>query len=149
MAALVPLHSWGVIAARNSFSHSRSRQRWKIRLSSRHALWYWQINSLQGPQKRGLVIHVSPSFLLSVNLLTSSDGASDGLWHGIAFACALSAKDRDLHSVQFVGQFQHARRVRFLGREVSGYDWRSSQKAGRNHPQKLGAAKSMIPTRFQ
>ena len=71
MAALVPLHSWGVIAARNSFSHSRSRQRWKIRLSSRHALWYWQINSLQGPQKRGLVIHVSPSFLLSVNLLTN------------------------------------------------------------------------------
>ena len=25
---------------------------------------------------------------------------SDGVWHGIAFACALTAKDRDLHSVQ-------------------------------------------------
>ena len=70
----------------------------------------------------------------------------DGVWHGIAFACALTAKDRDLHSVQFVGQFQHARRVRFLGREASGYDRRSSpQKAGQNHPRKLGAAKSMIP----
>ena len=75
---------------------------------------------------------------------------SDGVWHGIAFACALTAKDRDLHSVQFVGQFQHARRVRFLGREASGYDWRSSpQKAGQNYPRKLGAAKSMISTRFQ
>ena len=75
---------------------------------------------------------------------------SDGVWHGIAFACALTAKGRDLHSVQFVGQFQHARRVRFLGREASGYDRRSSpQKAGQNHPRKLGAAKSMIPTRFQ
>ena len=27
-----------------------------------------------------------------------------------------------------VGQFQHARRVRFLGREASGYDRRSSPK---------------------
>ena len=42
------------------------------------------------------------------------------------------------------------RRVRFLGREASGYDRRSSpQKAGQNYPRKLGAAKSMIPTRFQ
>ena len=49
-----------------------------------------------------------------------------------------------------VGQFQHARRVRFLGREASGYDRRSSpQKADRNHPRKLGAAKSMIYTPFQ
>ena len=51
---------------------------------------------------------------------------SDEVWHGIAFACALTARDRDLHSVQFVGQFQHARRVRFLSREASGYDQRSS-----------------------
>ena len=56
---------------------------------------------------------------------------SDGVWHGIAFACALTAKDRDLHSVQFVGQFQHARRVRFLGREASGYDRRSSPHKSR------------------
>ena len=71
MAALVPLHVRPVIAARNSFSHSRSRQRWKIRLSSRQALWYWQINSLQGHQKRGSVNYVPPSFLLSVNLRTN------------------------------------------------------------------------------
>ena len=37
------------------------------------------------------------------------------------------------------GQFQHARRLRFLGREASGYDRRSSpQKAGQNHHRKLG-----------
>ena len=48
------------------------------------------------------------------------------------------------------GQFQHARRVRFLGREASGYDRRSSpQKAGQNHHRKLGAAKSIIYTPFQ
>ena len=52
-----------VIAARNSFIHSRSRQRWKIRLSSRQAPWYQQINSLQSHQKRGSVIHVPPSGL--------------------------------------------------------------------------------------
>ena len=60
-----------VIAARNSFSPSRPRQRWKIRLSGRQATWYRQINSLQGYQKRGSVIHVPPSFLLSVNLHTN------------------------------------------------------------------------------
>ena len=49
-----------------------------------------------------------------------------------------------------MGQFQHARRVRFLGRETSGYNRCSSpQKADRNHPRKLGAAKSMINTPFQ
>ena len=49
-----------------------------------------------------------------------------------------------------VGQFQHARRVRFLGREASGYDQRSSpQKAERNHPRKLGGAKPMIPKPLQ
>ena len=49
-----------------------------------------------------------------------------------------------------MGQFQHARRVRFLGREASGYDRRSSpQKADRNHPRKLGGAKSMKYTPFQ
>ena len=60
-----------VIAARNSFSPSRPRQRWKIRLSGRQATWYRQINSLQGYQKRGSVIHVPPWFLLSVNLHTN------------------------------------------------------------------------------
>ena len=49
-----------------------------------------------------------------------------------------------------VGQFQHAWRVRFLGREASGYDRRSSpQKADRSHPRKLRGAKSMIYTPFQ
>ena len=60
-----------VIAARNSFSPSRPRQHWKIRLSGRQPTWYRQINSLQGYQKRGSVIHVPPSFLLSVNLHTN------------------------------------------------------------------------------
>ena len=60
-----------VIAARNSFSPSRPRQRWNIRLSGRQATWYRRINSLQGYQKRGSVIHVPPSFLLSVNLHTN------------------------------------------------------------------------------
>ena len=60
-----------VIAARNSFSPSRPRQRWKIRLSGCQATWYRQINSLQCCQKHGLVIHVPLSFLLSVNLLTN------------------------------------------------------------------------------
>ena len=63
--------SWPpVIAARNSFSPSRSRQRWKIRLSGHQAAWYRQINSLQGHHKRDAVILVPPSFLLSVNLRT-------------------------------------------------------------------------------
>ena len=35
------------------------------------AAWYRQINSLQGYQKRGSVIHVPPSFRLSVNLHTN------------------------------------------------------------------------------
>ena len=49
-----------------------------------------------------------------------------------------------------MGQFQHVRRVRFFGREASGYDRRSSpQKADRNHPRKSGGAKSMIYTPFQ
>ena len=40
--------------------------------------------------------------------------------------------------------------VRFLGREASGYDRRSfPHKADRNHPRKLGGAKSMIYTLFQ
>ena len=59
-----------VIAARNSFNPSRSRQRWKIRLSGRQAAWYGRINSLQGHQKRDAVIHVPSPFLLSVNLRT-------------------------------------------------------------------------------
>ena len=63
--------SWPpVIAARNSFSPSRFRQRWKFRLSGRQAAWYRQINSLQGHQKRDAVIHVLSPFLLSVNLRT-------------------------------------------------------------------------------
>ena len=59
------------IAAGNSFCHSRPRQHWKIRLSGRQAAWYRQINSLQGYQKRSSVIHVPPSFPLSVNLHTN------------------------------------------------------------------------------
>ena len=49
-----------------------------------------------------------------------------------------------------MGQFQHARRVRFLGREASGYDRRSSpQKADRNHPRKLEGVKSIKYKPFQ
>ena len=49
-----------------------------------------------------------------------------------------------------MGQFQHARRARFLGREASGYGRRSSpQKADRNHPRKLENVKSMKYTPFQ
>ena len=55
----------------------------------------------------------------------------------------------EIHSPQSWGSFNMLG-VLFLGREASGYDRRSSpQKAGQNHPRKLGAAKSMIPTRFQ
>ena len=60
-----------VIAARNSFSHSRSHQRLNIRLPSRQAPWYRQINSLQSHQKRGPVIHGPFSFRLNVDLLTN------------------------------------------------------------------------------
>ena len=64
--------SWPLVnAARNSFSRSRSRQHWKIRLPIHQACqapWYRQINSLQSHQKRDSVINVPPSFLLSVDL---------------------------------------------------------------------------------
>ena len=54
----------------------------KNRLSNRQAPWYLQINSLQGHQKRGSVIHVPPSFLLNVNLLTNLPmGPNKGTLH--------------------------------------------------------------------
>ena len=50
-----------------------------------------------------------------------------------------------------MGQFQHARRIRFFGREASGYDRRSSppKKADLNRPRKLEGVKSMKYTPFQ